>query len=107
MTPTAFHRPSPKDPAPFPHLSEPLEDAGAAAPADAAAALAFGISRLTGRPEFEADGRPLVLVTTPLWLRERGRPFAHGLAAWGLNPDRLIWVRCEREAEALWALEEA
>ncbi len=49
----------------------------------------------------------MVLVTTALWLRERGRPFARGLAGWGLGPERLIWVRAEREAGALWALEEA
>jgi protein ImuA len=53
------------------------------------------------------DPRPVVLVTTSLWLRERGRPFARGLSGWGLGPDRLIWVRTEREGEALWALEEA
>jgi protein ImuA len=49
----------------------------------------------------------LVLITTPPWLQERGRPFAQGLKSWGLRSDRLIWVRCAREAEALWALEEA
>jgi protein ImuA len=96
-------RPAPVDPAVFPHAAEPLEEVGAAAPADAAAAFAFSLSRLTGCD----DSRPLVLVTTALWLRERGRPFARGLECWGVKSERLIWVRTAREAEALWALEEA
>lgn len=72
---------------------------------DAAAALGFALARLNGA--CAADHRPVAFVTTALWLRERGRPFSHGVAAWGLGPERLIWVRAEREAEALWALEEA
>ena len=91
------------DPALFPSLCEPLEEAAAAEPADAAAAFAFALGRLAA----VKDARPVVLVTTSLWLRERGRPFARGLAGWGLGPERLIWVRAEREADALWALEEA
>ncbi|HXQ45727.1 MAG TPA: hypothetical protein VN806_03875 [Caulobacteraceae bacterium] len=95
--------PAPPDPAIFPRACEPLEEVGAAEPADAAAAFAFSLSRLV-EPN---DQRPLVLVTTALWLRERGRPFARGLERWGAAPERLIWVRTAREAEALWALEEA
>src|SRR5271154_6624061 len=101
MTEAACHRPVLKDPIVFPNVPEPLEEVGAAAAGDAAAALAFAISRLVAGPA----ARPLMMVTTPSWLQERGRPFARGLTSWGLNPDRLIWVRCEREAEALWALE--
>src|SRR5579872_4340660 len=94
---------SPPDPATYPRASEPLEEVGAASPADAGAALAFAVLRLA-----EADdARPLVFVTTGLWRRERGRPFARGLARLGLSPARLVWVRAEREADALWALEEA
>src|SRR5271155_2188034 len=96
-------RPAPAVPPPFPAIPEPLEEVGAATAADAGAALAFGMSRLAAG----AGRRPLVLVTTALWLAERGRPFGRGLARWGASSDRLIWVRCEREAEALWALEEA
>ncbi len=98
-----LERPAPVDPAVFPHAPEPLEEVGAAAPADAAAAFAFSFSRLTG----SEDDRPLVLVTTTLWLHERGRPFARGIERWGVRLERLIWVRTAREAEALWALEEA
>ena len=83
-------------PAAFPATPEPLEEVGAREPADAAAAFAFALGRIAGN-----DGRPLALVTTDLWLRERGRPFARGLG--GL---RLLWVAVRKEAEALWALEE-
>ncbi|HXQ10232.1 MAG TPA: hypothetical protein VN805_04450 [Caulobacteraceae bacterium] len=103
MSLALFERPAIVDPAVFPRASEPLEEVGAGEPMDAAAALGFSLSRLT-----EAnDPRPLVLVTTADWLRERGRPFARGLGAWGATAKRLIWVRTAREAEALWALEEA
>jgi protein ImuA len=87
----------------FPSVCEPLEEVGAAEPADAAAAFAFALGRLAG-PE---DARPVVMVTSGLWLRERGRPFARGVAGWGLGPERLIWIRADKEGEALWALEEA
>src|SRR5580704_6494413 len=103
MTVSLLHRVAPPDPALFPSACEPLEEASAAEPADAAAAFAFALSRLAAAE----DARPRVLVTTALWLRERGRPFARGLKSWGLAPERLIWIRTEREAEALWALEEA
>jgi protein ImuA len=100
---TLLHPLPAPDPTLFPGVCEPLEEAAAAEPADAAATFAFALGRLAA----VKDARPVVLVTTSLWLRERGRPFARGLAGWGLGPERLIWVRAEREAEALWALEEA
>jgi protein ImuA len=96
-------RPPSPDPAVFPAACEPLEEVGACAPADNAQAMAFAVARLARAP----DPRPLVLATTPAWVRERGRPFAQGLARFGLEPHRLIWVRAEWEAEALWTLEEA
>ena len=96
------------DPAHYPTACEPLEEVGANAPGDAAAAFAFALARLarphlSGRP----GTKPLVMVTTPVWLRERGRPFGRGLERWGAGPERLVWVRAETEGEALWALEEA
>ena len=103
MRPAPTPIPTP-DPTAFPWVAEPLEEVAAAEPGDAAAALGFALGRL-GQAS-QAQRRPLVLVTTAQWLRERGRPFARGLAAFGLAPDRLIWVRAEREGEALWALEE-
>ena len=97
-------RPSPATATPYPEACEPLEEVAAARPADAATALGFGLARLTAG--LAEDRRPLALVTTAEWLRERGRPFAQGLAPWGVAPERLVWIRAEREAEALWALEE-
>ena len=108
MSPTVLPRLIVPDPARFPTDCEPLEEIAATQPADAAAALGFGLSRMIGAGVKAAakDRRPMAVVTTGEWLRERGRPFSHGLAAWGLAPDRLIWIRAEREGEALWALEE-
>ncbi len=105
MSQAFFPRLIAPDAALFPEACEPLEEIGAAQPADAAAALGFAVARLVQATT--ADRRPLVLVTTGAWLRERGRPFSQGLAPWGLPAERLIWIRAEREAEALWALEEA
>jgi len=98
-----LHRASPQDPSVFPQGAEALEEVGAGAPADAAAALAFALSRLASSP---SETRPIALVTTADWLSQRGRPFAGGMQGWGLGRDRLIWVRTRREGEALWALEE-
>ena len=105
MTPT----PTPTMTAPmlapdlYPSVCEPLEEVGAARPQDAAAAFAFALGRLADLK----DPRPWVMATTPAWLRERGRPFARGLAGQGPGPERLVWIRAEKEAAALWALEEA
>jgi len=90
----------------YPAVCEPLEEVTAARPADAAAALAFALIRLAQNNSGD-DPRPWVMATTPMWLRERGRPFARGLAAMGAAPERLIWIRPAKEIEALWALEEA
>jgi protein ImuA len=103
MTAIPLHKGLYGRPAAFPEACEPLEEVAAAEPADAAAALGFAMGRLLSA----SAARPLVLVTTALWLRERGRLFAGGLATWGAGPERLIWVRAAKEAEALWALEEA
>ena len=47
---------------------------------------------------------------TVLWISSGGggdRPWPPGLARCGLTPDRLVLVRAERWADALWAMEEA
>ncbi len=103
MTARLLQRPYVPDPAQYPAACEPLEEVGAGAPGDAATAFAFALARLARRP----DTRPLAVVTTPVWLGERCRPFGRGLERWGVAPERLIWVRAETEAQALWALEEA
>ena len=87
-----LHRSQASDPAAFPWAAEGLEEVGAGAPADAAGAWAFALSRLTAAK----DARPVALVTTAEWLAERGRPFGAGMRAWGLAPERLVWVRARR-----------
>ena len=69
----------------YPAVCEPLEEVGAARPADASAALAFALSRLAQNESCD-DPRPWVMATTPPWLRERGWPFARGLAGMGAAP---------------------
>jgi protein ImuA len=101
MSSPPFVNLSQPDPAVYPRACEPLEEVGATEPLDAAAALAFALERVTGAD----DTRPWVLATTPMWLRERGRPFARGMERFA--PRRLIWVRADKESSALWALEEA
>lgn len=87
----------------FPTDVCPLEEVAAATPADLAAALGFALDRL-GRD----DGRPLVFVAPAAWRRERGRPFARGwVRQAGAAASRLIWIAADKEAQALWALEEA
>jgi len=41
-----------------------------------------------------------------LWVRRDGRLHGPGLAAFGLDPARLIMARAERDREVLWAVEE-
>ena len=91
------------DPARYPEVCEPLEEVAAGEPGDVGAAFAFAMARLARG----TGARPLAMVTTPAWLGERGRPFARGLERWGAAPERLIWVRADKEEAALWALEEA
>jgi protein ImuA len=83
-------------PAPAPGL----EEAAAAAPRDWPQAAAFALARAAPAD----DPRPVVFVATADWRRERGVLSARGLAGLGL---RVLLVRAEREADALWALEEA
>ena len=65
---------------------------GSAAASGFAAAL---IGRLSG-----AGGRAL-------WCLRRGDLYAPGLAAFGVDPDRLVVVRARRAEDVLWTLEEA
>jgi protein ImuA len=79
-----------------------LEEVGAADPRDVAQAALFALSRLK-----DDSGRPLVVVTTRSFRLQRGRLSARGLLRLGTAPSEAILVRAEREAEALWAMEEA
>jgi protein ImuA len=88
----------------FPQACAPLEEVSAAAPGDVTASLGFALVRLVAD---QGERRPVALITTAAWVRDRGRPFARGLRDWGLDEGRLLWVRAEREGDALWAMEEA
>ena len=89
----------------FPAPCLGLEEMAGAAPRDWGPAAAFAVWRAEGGEP--ADARPLVFVATKAWRHERGGLSARGLQALGIAASRLVLVQVEREAEALWALEEA
>jgi protein ImuA len=90
----------------LPH-PEPFEEAAAAHPQDLVPALAFALSRALEAAEGRNDDRPMAVVTTPVFDRERGRLSAWGARGLGLDPARLVLIRARREPEAQWAFEEA
>ncbi len=83
----------------YPHPTPMLEEACAAAPGDAAAALAFALARIG-----DAPGRMPMLVTPRRWLAEHGRPFAPGIVP---RDACLLLVATRNETDALWAMEQA
>lgn len=63
---------------------------------------AFGFSlALLGRIDRR---KPLILIAGRS-LAEHGRIYYHGLAALGVNPERLIWVAPRDRRQVLWAME--
>ncbi len=70
---------------------------------DAAAAAGFALS-VAGRC---AGRAPLVWIVEDHAASETGAPYRPGLAAHGIDPDRLILVRTGDAKATLWALEEA
>ena len=99
------------DPAPlartgtFPAPEPALDEVGAAQPQDLAPAFAFALQRAFG--DTPGEHRPVLLSLPRGWLHERGRPFGKGVAALGLDPDRLLMLSANKPVDALWALEEA
>ena len=87
----------------IPEAARGLEEATPAEPMDWGAAAAFAL----WRADHPNDVRPLALVTVKTWRAERGGFSARGLKGLGIDPAGVIQVRAEKEAEALWALEEA
>jgi protein ImuA len=90
-------------------LPDPVafEEVAAAEPADMASAIGFALWRMLEAAERRDDLRPVAMIVTPAFQNERGRLFGWGAAQWGLAQDRILLVRARREAEALWAFEEA
>lgn len=84
-------------PLPFPDRPAPLEEAWGPTPRDVAATFAFALSR---RPA--EDARPVLVAATAAWLKENGRPYGPGL-----GDVRLLLTRVRRDADALWAMEQA
>ena len=90
-------------PVPVPGLEEAVVRGGPGA----SAGLGFHLARLTASPRPEgAHDRLVALVTPGAWTRERGRVLARGAQRYGIDPERWLFVRVEKEAQALWALEE-
>jgi protein ImuA len=50
--------------------------------------------------------KPILWVEEEMALGEAGHPFGPGLARFGLDPSRLIFIRARRAEDALWTLEE-
>ncbi|MDX7953593.1 hypothetical protein P7D22_20730 [Lichenihabitans sp. Uapishka_5] len=80
-----------------------LHEVVAESPRDEAAASGFAAS-LAG---LVARGRPLVWVLDDRVAWEVGTPYRPGLAAHGIDPDRLLLVKTKDAATTLWATEEA
>jgi protein ImuA len=90
----------PASPFLLPPTGERLEEVAPLAGPDFGAAFGFALARLQERQ----DPRPIVIAMPRPWLSERGRPFAQGI---GLGAGRLLLIAPAKEAQALWALEEA
>ncbi len=90
------------------------EITGTAGANGAAAGFAAALLGLLGRAESggEADQAGAVQAGPALWCRrhwdahENGELYAPGLAAFGLDEERLLLVRAKRDADVLWAMEE-
>lgn len=80
-----------------------LHEVVAEGPRDEAAASGFAAS-LAG---LVAAGRPLVWILDDRVAWEVGTPYRPGLAAHGIDPDRLLLVKTKDAATTLWATEEA
>jgi protein ImuA len=74
---------------------------------DGAAALAFALALALKASEASnhRQGR-ILIVLEGMAGQETGLPYGHGLAALGLDPQRLLLLSTSRAVEALWAIEE-
>jgi protein ImuA len=81
---------------------QPLHEIGPAEPGAEPAALGFALSLAAswaGRPGVLWAGEEEVFA-------EQGPPYPPGLAAFGLDPSRLVIARARQREEALWATEQ-
>ena len=69
-------------------------------PIDTAAAMALLLS------VEKENTAPILWVSTRRFAYDYGVPYGPGLHAQGITPDRLLFIVCRDEKEALWAIEE-
>ena len=91
-----------------------LHEVVAARPGDAGAASGFALALAIRFAAEKTETRTKTMTSAPVvWivedaaLAENGAPYAPGLSAHGLDPDRLIVVRTANGQDSLWAMEEA
>ncbi|MEM6666114.1 MAG: hypothetical protein AAF638_06890, partial [Pseudomonadota bacterium] len=84
-----------------PKLASPKLASHGVAPALSGFAFAIGARLLATAPE-----KSMLWVDTPLARREAGRPYGPGLKAFGLPPERILFVTARSMTDALWAMEE-
>jgi protein ImuA len=82
--------------------TQPLHEAGPAAPGAEPAALGFTL----GLAASWAGPSSVFWVGEEGLFAEEGAPYPPGLAEFGLDPARLIVVRASKREEALWAAEQ-
>jgi len=76
------------------------------APAGSAGAASGLLVRLIGQ-RMKATSGPILWCLTRRKIQEKGMPWAPGLRAAGVDPNRLFFIRCKRSIDVLWAMEEA
>jgi protein ImuA len=72
-----------------------------ASPGDEAVALAFALSLVARTP------KSLCFCSMGGEAQERGELYGHGLAALGIQPERMLMITAAKEKDLLWTLEEA
>ncbi len=80
-----------------------LTEISPAAPADALAALGFALAWLKA-----ADAGELIVISAPEFANaELGAAYAPGFLQFGLDLERLLWVRARTQKDALWSIEQS
>lgn len=86
------------------HIALPhgwVHELWAKAPMDMQAATSLMLAAHEASPD-----RPFLWITSRALIREHGLPYGPGLLGLGIDPARILLVRCEKQQDALWALEE-
>ncbi|MEZ5843918.1 MAG: hypothetical protein R3D27_09305 [Hyphomicrobiaceae bacterium] len=88
------------------HEVKPAADAAAPAASCRAAALGFALALAARLDAGDTPAAPILWCTARTHAHETGHCHGPGLAAFGIDPARLIVVEAGRADEVLWALEE-